>query len=380
MIQIADNMVEMKPSRLALITALLSTSALFAAETLMFVGTYTRNKSKGIYTFRVKGDKLEPVGLAAELTNPSFVAIHPNRKFLYAVTEQSTGAVAAFQIDAATGKLKLINQSSTKGNGPCHLNVDKTGRNVVVANYGGGSVASIPIREDGSLGEATAFIQHEGSGANKSRQERPHAHSVNLSPDNRFLIVADLGLDKVFTYRFDAAKGTLAPNTPPFVSVAPGSGPRHFTFHPSGKFAYVVNELAMTVTGFTYDAKTGVLAQQQSVSTLPAGASGGNFSTAEIVAHPNGRFLYASNRGHDTIASFTIDKQGKLTPSGHAPTQGKIPRNFAIDPTGNLLIAGNQDSDTIVVFRIDKATGKLTPTGQILETGAPVCFRFLTLK
>jgi 6-phosphogluconolactonase len=288
-----------------------------------------------------------------------------------------TGAVAAFAIDPQTGKLQLLNQQSSQGAGPCHLNVDRAGKNVLVANYGGGSCAVLPIAADGRLGEATAAIQHKGKSVNRERQEGPHAHSINLDAANRFAFVADLGLDEVLVYRFDSAKGSLVPNDPPAAKVAPGAGPRHFALHPSGKYAYVINEMASTVTGFTYDADRGTLQELQSITTLPAGFSG-NTSTAEVVVHPSGKFLYGSNRGHDSLAIFTINAAtGKLTAAGHQPTGGKTPRNFAIDPSGKWLLAENQGSGTIVVFRIDPETGSLSETGHVLKVGSPVCIRMV---
>jgi 6-phosphogluconolactonase len=247
---------------------------------------------------------------------------------------------------------------------------------VLVVNYGTGSVAVLAIRDDGSLGDSTAFVQHSGSSVNPKRQQGPHAHSVNLSPDNRFAIVADLGLDQVLVYRFDASSGSLQPNDPPFARVAPGAGPRHFTFHPSGRFAYVINELASTVTAFNWDARRGVLSEIQTISTLPKDFSGENY-TAEVVVHPNGRFLYGSNRGHDSIAVFSIDRQGKLTFIETTPTQGSFPRNFALDPTGRWLFAANQRSDNVVLFRVDPKTGRLSPANRTIRVGSPVCVRFL---
>jgi 6-phosphogluconolactonase len=360
---------------------------LFAAQRdyLVYVGTYTRQSSKGIYCWRLQtaSGKLTPLGLAAETVNPSFVAVHPSLKYLYAVSEVSGsggekgGAVAAFAMDRKTGKLTLLNRVSTKGSGPCFVSVDKSGKAVLVANYGSGSVALLPVKEDGSLAEASAFVQHSGSGANPRRQQGPHAHSINVSPDNRFAIAADLGLDKLLVYRLDAVKGTLTPNDPPFAKVDPGSGPRHFAFHPDARHAYVINEIASTVTAFTWDAARGVLDPVQTVSTLPKDFKGES-NCAEVQVHPNGRFLYGSNRGHDSIAIFSIDRtKGTLTPVGHVSTQGKTPRNFGIDPTGSYLFAANQDSGNIVVFRIDAKTGSLTPAGQTLEAGAPVCVRFV---
>jgi 6-phosphogluconolactonase len=352
---------------------------------MVYVGTYTGSKSKGIYLFHLDmaTGKLTPAGIAAECANPSFLALHPNGRFLYAVNEVSdfdtanSGATTAFAIDRETGKLTLLNQQSAKGAGPCHLTVDPSGKNILVANYGGGSVAVLPIQPDGRLGEATAFVQHQGSSVNPGRQKEPHAHSINVDAANRFAFAADLGLDKVLVYRFDPQKGTLAPNDPPAAAVAPGAGPRHFAFHPDGRRAYVLNEIDSTVTAFDYDAKTGTLKTLQTLPTLPTGFQGNN-STAEVVVHPSGKFLYCSNRGHDSIAIFTIDAQsGRLTAAGHQPTGGKTPRNFNVDPTGAYLLAANQDSDSIAVFRIDPITGALTPTGPTVQAPTPVCIRFL---
>jgi 6-phosphogluconolactonase len=352
-----------------------------------YVGTYTDGDSQGIYTFEfdASSGKAGDVQLAVEVTNPSFLAIRPDGEYLYAVNEvassdgKSGGAVAAFRIDRRSGRLELLNQASTVGAGPCHLVVDKTGRFVLVANYGGGSVASLPIGDDGRIGEAVSFIQHEGSGTNPQRQEAPHAHSINLDAANRFAMAADLGLDKVLVYRFDESSGELTPNDPPAAEVAPGSGPRHFAFHPGGEFAYVINEMLLTVTAFDYDAARGRLSEIQTITTLPRAAQAGD-STAEVLAHPSGKFLYGSNRGHNSIAIFRIDESnGKLTAVGHQPTQGKTPRNFYIDPTGAFLLAENQGSGTIVIFRIDQETGKLTPTGDTLKVGSPVCIRMVAI-
>jgi 6-phosphogluconolactonase len=354
-----------------------------AGDYFVYIGTYTRDKSKGIYAWRFQpaNGTLTSIGLVAETSNPSFLTIHPARPLLYAVGElydrQKGGAVSAFTIDRKTGKLTPLNQVGSRGGGPCHLVVDRSGKNVLVANYGTGSVAAFPLKEDGSLSEAVGFIQHAGSSADPKRQQGPHAHSINMSPDNRFAMAADLGLDQVLVYRFDPAKGTLEPNNPPYAKVKPGGGPRHFAFHPSGRFAYVINEMGSTVTAFSYDAKAGVLTEVQNITTLPKDFSGTNH-TAEVQVHPSGRFLYGSNRGHDSIAVFSIDSgKGTLTPVDITPTQGRTPRNFGIDPTGGYLFAANQGSDNIVVFRIDGKTGRLTPTGQVLEVGAPVCVKFV---
>lgn len=357
---------------------------------LAYIGTYTGKSSKGIYVFRFNAatGKLAPIGLAAESNNPSFLAIHPNHRFLYAAIEvadfkgQKSGAVAAYSIDSHTGKLTFLNQVSSHGAGPCHVMVDKTGKNVFVANYDGGSIAVLPIGADGKLGEASAAIQHHGSSVNKERQQEPHSHCIQPSPDNRFALVADLGLDEVLVYHFDPAKGTLTPNDPPFGKTPPGAGPRHFAFSPNGRFVYVINEIQCSVSTFAYDAKRGALRLKDTISTLPDGYKVTNDdSTAELRIHPSGKFVYGSNRGHDSIAVFAVDAaEGTLTPVERVSTQGKTPRGFNIDPTGSYLIAGNQDSDSLVVFQIDRNTGKLTPTGQKIEAYAPVDVEFLPLK
>jgi 6-phosphogluconolactonase len=355
---------------------------------LMYVGTYTVRGSEGIYAYRydTASGQLESLGLAAKTSNPSFVAIHPNHRFLYTVNEdhdyegQSSGAISAFSIDSKTGKLTFLNQLATRGADPCHLSFDHTGKFVLVANYTGGSMAAFPVSEEGRLGDASDFIQQKGSGPNHERQEAPHAHWIDLSPDNHFALNADLGLDQIFVYRFDAAKGTLTPDNPPSAKLAPGAGPRHVAFHPRGLFVYVINELNSTVTVFSYDTKSGALHEVQTVSSLPNDFKVEN-SPAEIVVHPSGKFLYASNRGHDSIAVFSIDpKKGTLTTIEHVPTKGKAPRNFEIDPDGKRLLVANQESDNIVVFRIDPKTGRLTPTGQELKIPAPVCIRFMVVE
>lgn len=358
-----------------------------AKEAWVFFGTYTGGNSKGIYRARIdlSSGALSDLQLAAEVENPSFLALHPNGKFLYAAGEVSKfkgeagGAVSAFALDRKTGKLTLLNQQSSRGAGPCHLVVDRAGKNVLVANYGGGSVAVLPIDEDGRLREASSFVQHKGSSINRQRQEAPHAHSINLDAAGAFAVVADLGLDKLLVYRFDAEQGHLTPNDPPYNAVAPGAGPRHFAFHPNGRLAYAINELHSTLTALAYDAKRGTLKEIETVSTLPEPVKGN--STAEVQVHPSGKFVYGSNRGHDSLAIFAVDQEtGRLTSRGHQSTGGKTPRNFGIDPTGAFLLAANQSSDTVVVFRIDPETGKLTPTGQSLEVPKPVCVKFLAVE
>jgi 6-phosphogluconolactonase len=376
-----------------LVAIFLLTSLAAAAQTgkyLFYVGTYTEegSKSKGIYAHRYDGatGEITPLGLAAETTNPSFVAMSPNGKFLYAVNEvgnykgPNSGGVSAFSIDHATGKLTFLNEVASRGADPCYISVDSTGKYVLVANYTGGSVAVFPVLADGKLGEASAFVQHTGHGPNTERQEGPHAHSIDLSPDNRFAMVDDLGLDELLVYKFDSGKGTLTPNDPPFVKVEAGAGPRHFALHPSGKFAYVIAEMGHSVTVFSNDAAGGKLQMLQTISTLPADFKGRN-DDAEVVVHPSGKFLYASNRGEDSIVIYAIDgSKGTLAQVGKVSTGGKEPRNFEIDPTGKFLFAENQKSDNVVVFRIDAKTGELTPTGKVLDVGSPVCLRFVAVE
>jgi 6-phosphogluconolactonase len=359
-----------------------------AGEVLVYIGTYTGAKSRGIYLARLDlaTGRLSAPELTAESENPSFLALHPDRALLFAANEigtfegQKAGSVSAFAIDDATGRLRALNRASSRGADPCHLVVDRSGRNLLVANYSGGSVASLPIGPDGQLRPASAFVQHAGSSANPNRQKAPHAHAVGLDGGNRLALVADLGLDKLLLYRFDADRGTLAPSDPPSAPLKPGAGPRHFAFHPDGKRLYVVNEIDLTVTAFAFSAETGALTEQQTLSTQPAGfVIRPEDSTAEIAVHPGGRFLYASNRGTDTIAVFSIEAAtGRLAPVAHVPTGGRTPRNFAIDPSGRYLLAANQKSDSVVVFRIDPETGRLTPAGSTIEVGAPVCLVFRT--
>jgi 6-phosphogluconolactonase len=355
----------------------------------VYVGTYTGKDSKGIYRFDLDlaTGKLSNKELAGEVASPSFLAIHPSHKFLYSVNEvtdpagKKGGGVSAFAIDTKTGNLTLLNQQSSGGPGPCHITVDKLGKNVLIANYGGGSAEVLPITDKGDLDKPSSFVQHKGKGLDPRRQEGPHAHSVNLDAGNHFAVVADLGLDKVLVYRFDLKKGTITPNDPPAYETEPGAGPRHFTFHPDGKHAYVINELACTVSALDYDADKGVLKRVQTISTLPKGTKKeDNYSTAEVQVHPNGKFLYGSNRGHDSIAAFAIDaKTGELTLVGHQGKDVKEPRGFGIDPTGTFLLVGNQKANSIVVFRIDPTTGELKETGNIAEVGVPVCVKMIPL-
>jgi len=361
----------------------LSLIATVSAESLpVYFGTYTRpdSGSKGIYrsTLDLETGRLSTPVLAAEVASPSFIEIHPNGKFLYAVSETGdAGIVTAFAIDAASGSLNLLNRQPSRGAGPCHVSIDRTGRNALVANYGSGSATVIPIKSDGSLAEPTGFVQHQGSSINERRQEGPHAHSINVSPDNRYAYVADLGIDKIMIYALDAEKGTITPYNPPSADLRPGAGPRHFAFAPDGKRAYVINELHCTITAFDYDPASGALKEIQTVTTLPENFNGSN-TCAEVRIHPTGKFLYGSNRGHDSIAVYGIDQSsGKLTFVEHETAEIKTPRNFNIDPTGKFCLVANQDADSVVVFRIDQETGALEPTGSKVAVASPVCIRFL---
>lgn len=370
----------------ALLFASLLSPVMAGDQWFVYFGCYTNAKSgsKGIQVSRfdsAKGTLTEPV-LAAEAGNPSFLALHPAGKFLYSVGEQSSagkkgGAVSAFAINKEDGTLKLINQADSGGNGPCHISLDATGGMAMVANYGGGSVASYQVKEDGSLSGPVSFIQHEGSSVNPQRQKGPHAHSINRSPDNQFAFVCDLGLDKVLTYKMDPASGSLTAQGS--VDLPPGSGPRHFAFHPSGAFAFVNNEMHMTASTFAYDAPSGRLSLVDTVSTLPPeDQAKSGLSTAETVAHPNGKVVYVSNRTHDTIAVFSCDPAtGRLKLIQNAPAEGAVPRNFNLDPSGKWMIVAHQNSNTAAVLKVDPDTGKLSPTDTSIKVGGPVCVRFL---
>ena len=351
----------------------------------IYIGTYTRKGGKGIYVYQLDmatGALTEAVP-PAETVNPSFLALHPNGRFLYAVGQtkrvkgkRPDGALKAFAIDPTTGALAFLNQQLSQGRGPCHISVDATGQVLLVANYSSGSVASLPIAADGTLGEAASVHQHEGTGGDPRRQRGPHAHSFTIEPGNRFAFAADLGIDKLMAYRLDAAKAELAPADPTHVPLKPGAGPRHIAFHPEGTAVYVVNELDCTVAAFAYDAKTGVCTESQVIKTLPRDIQKGD-TTADIHVPPDGRFLYASNRGHDSLVCFRIDgESGRLTLVGHTPVEGKTPRNFGIAPTGTFVLVANQNSDNVVVFRRNVETGVLTPTGHQVQISMPVCIKY----
>ena len=353
----------------------------------VYVGAYTRGgRADGINAFRLDGASgaLSPAGPATPADNPSFLALHPGRPLLYAVheTPPDDGAgpgVSAFRVDPAGGALTLLNRQPSHGTSPCYVSLDPAGRFVLVANYGDGKLSVFPVQADGSLGDASDVVQHEGSGPDPRRQQGPHAHSVQFDPGGRFVLACDLGIDRVLVYRL-TDDGKLVPNDPPAVATPPGGGPRHLAFSPDGRFAYVNDEISSALNVLAYDAERGTLELLQTVSTLPAGVAVPRNSTAQVKVHPSGRAVYVSNRGHDSLALFEVQEgSGTVTAAGHQPTGGRTPRNFNLDPTGRVLIAANQDGDSLVAFGADASSGRLTPTGQVTATPAPVCVLFADL-
>ena len=342
-----------------------------------YIGTYTGpGRGEGIYLFDAADGQLEPVQTVGDVASPSFLALHPSGKTLYAVNEaQGSEAVSAFSVEAGTGRLTPLNQQPSHGTSPCYVSLDPDGKCVLVANYGNGIVSVFPVESDGRLREASHVHQHEGSSTNR-RQAGPHAHSILMDPTGRFVLSADLGCDRIFVYRLDASAGKLTPNEIPYAQVSSGAGPRHIAFHPNGTLVFVNNEIDSSVTSFTWDAERGTLHVNDTRSTLSDDFAGNN-STAQVAVHPNGKFVYVSNRGHDSIAIFGVDpERAKLRPLGHVSTEGKTPRNFNLDPTGRYLYAANQNTGTIVSFTVDASTGQLTPTGHKTEVPAPVCILF----
>ena len=367
---------------IAFATTLDQTSAA-PTRALVCFGSYSSPDKESVHLFQLnlQDGSLKKLNAVDGLSNPSFLKIHPNGKYLYTVNEVSTfdgkksGGVTAFALDVNGGKLNKINQQPSGDTGPCHLTVDATGKYVLVAHYGGGSTSVLPIKKDGSVGAVVSQIKHKGSSVH-SRQKAPHAHAVHVGPNNKFAFAPDLGIDKVLVFSFDENTGAIAETKFDGAKLEPGSGPRHFDFHPDGKFAYVINEIKQTVTAFRYNAKRGRLRTLQTLSTVPHPVDGN--STAEVLVHPTGQFLYGSNRGHNSIAMFRInEKNGKLTALGHESTRGSTPRNFGIDPTGQFLLAANQQSDNVAVFRINQDTGKLKFTGNEIKLSKPVCVRMI---
>ena len=358
----------------------------------IYVGTFTGETelgggAEGIYVCRMDmtSGAVELVHTVPDVPNPSFLTLHPERPFLYAVNAvpeidgHEGGGVSAFAVDPATGGLTFLNRQSSQGAGPCHVSVEQTCRYLVAANYSGGSVAMLPIEEDGSVGPATDWVQHVGSSVNPDRQGEPHAHSFTVDPANKYALACDLGLDQVLVYGLDLENGNLPPNAPAFARVHPGAGPRHLDFHPNGRTVYVINEIGNTITGFGYDQDNGALYELQTIPTLPPDYEQTSH-TADVHVHPSGRFVYGSNRGHDSIVIYAVNEaDGTLSLVGYQSTLGEVPRNFVIDPTSTFLLAANQDTDNIVTFRIDSETGTLTPTGHVASVPTPVCLKFATL-
>ncbi len=360
-----------------------------AKEMLVYIGTYTSGKSKseGIYIYKFNSDsgELKPYKTVKNVVEPSYLSLDKDRKYLYAVNEtvefegKQSGAVSAFRVNQKTGDLEFLNKQPSLGGAPCHISISDNGKFVAVANYVGGNVSVFPIETGGKLGASIDLKQHSGSGANRERQAAAHAHSINFDKNNRYAVACDLGVDKVYVYEFDERSGKLKPNAEqPFFQAKAGAGPRHFAFHRNGKIAFVINELSSGITSLAFDVKRGTLREIQTVSTLPADFKGAN-TCADVHIAPNGKFLYGSNRGHDSIVSYKIeDRTGKLEYVEHTPTGGKTPRNFAIDASGRFLLAANQNSDSIVVFRIDGQSGKLTPTGNTAQVPSPVCLKLIS--
>lgn len=352
---------------------------------LVYVGTYTFRDGGEIYIYHMNPNSgaLEYIGAVRNLPNPSFLAVDSRHQNLYAVNEiasflgEPAGAVSAFSIEQESGKIFFLNSKSSRGVGPCHITLDRSDRYIFVANYAGGSICMLPRNEDGSIGDAAYFIQHKGSSINPRRQEGPHPHCVVVDPANKYVYVPDLGLDKIIIYKLDLKEGLLEPGDQPWVNTRPGAGPRHFTFHPNGRFAYLVNELDSTVVAYAYSERDGSLREIQVESTLPGDFKGENYA-ADIHVSPSGRFLYASNRGHDSLAVFRIDEEnGSLKAIGHVHTQGRWPRNFAIDPSGMFILVANQHSNNIVTFQVDYETGMPKPTGHVVKVPSPVCVKIV---
>ncbi|MDQ3001923.1 MAG: lactonase family protein [Fibrobacterota bacterium] len=349
----------------------------------VYIGTYTSNGGEGIYHFSMNSETGEIIRLKTMVgvVNPSFLAIEPGGRFLYAVNEveayygRPEGALSAFAIEPVTGDLRFLNQQSSQGGSPCHLSLDHTGRYLFVANYGGGCVAVFPLHSDGALSPVSSHIRHQGSGPRQDRQEAPHVHCILPDPFNRHVLAVDLGIDRILAYGFDPDRGVLRPAAAPAYRANPGSGPRHLSFHPNGKWAYVVHELEARVSHLVYNGMNGALAELGSVSCLPPGFTAENYA-AGIQVDPRGRFLYVSNRGHDSIVHYRIDEgDGSLEFAGSSPTGGKYPRHFTLDPAGNFLLAANQRSDSVSVFRVDAHNGSLENTGMSASVPSPVCLR-----
>jgi 6-phosphogluconolactonase len=368
----------------SLISMLLRPTTARADDPLVFISAFASGDKGAIHAFQfdTKSGALKPLHRTTDIRNPFFLAISPDQHFLYAIDAEKFGgaaddSVAAFAIAGRTGKLQRLNQQSTHGRASCYLDVDATGKTLLVANYSSGSVAALPVAKDGSLGEAASFVQHSGSGADLARQNGPNAHSIVVSPDNRFALAVDLGIDKILIYHLDAATAKLtASETQPFAKMQPGSGPRHVTFHPNGKRVYVISELKNTVTCFDYAADSGMLTERQTISTLPADFAGKSYC-ADLKITPDGRFLYGTNRGHDSVAAYRIADDGQLSLIATQPSLGKGPQNLLITPDGQWLLCANMPGNSVIVFQIDPKTGELKATGDPVAMPMPSCIRLV---
>jgi len=363
---------------------LLTSTAARAEEPLVFISAFASGDKAGIHAFQfdTKAGALKPLHRTTDIQNPFFLALSPDRHFLYAIDAEKFGGkedefIAAYAVKGRTGDLRRLNQQSARGTASCYLDVDATGKTVAVANYSTGNVAALPVQKDGSLGEAVSFVQHTGTSADPARQKGPNAHSIVVSPDNRFALAADLGIDKILIYKLDAAAAKLSPNeAQPFVKMQPGSGPRHLAFHPNGKRLYAINELNNTVTCLDYATDAGTLAERQTISTLPADFTGKSYC-ADLKISPDGNFLYGTNRGHDSIAAYRIADDGKLTLLAIHPSLGKGPQNLLITPDGQWLLCANMPGNSVVVFQIDSTTGGLKAVGEPTSMPMPSCIRWL---
>jgi 6-phosphogluconolactonase len=370
----------------AIMSTLLCSSALpsKAEDPLVFISSFAGGEKGGLHAFQfdTATGTLKPLHRTTGVENPFFIALSPDQRFLYSIHAEKFGGkenehVAAYELEGRTGRMKLLNRQSSRGTASCFLDVDATGKTVVVANYSTGSVASLPVQKDGSLGEAVSFFQHSGSGADPVRQKGPNAHSIVISPDNHFALAADLGIDQVLCYQLDAATSKLSPNPQqPFVKAPAGAGPRHIRFHPNGKLVYVINEIKNSVTVFDYETAAGKLAEKQTISTLPDGFNGKSYC-ADLKITPDGKFLYGTNRGHDSIAAYRIGDDGKLTMIGVEPSLGKGPQNLLITPDGKLLLCANMPGNSVVVFQIDGKTGGLRAVGEPVSMPMPSCIKLL---
>lgn len=370
------------PRSVFLLASLLVALPAAAMETFVYFGSHSNRPGAGFSLARFNTDTgvLTKPSLLLEAKEPAYFVFHPDGRHLYTCNSGAPGGLSAYSVDPRTGALTLLNRVLAGGDDTSYISLDRTNRYALVANYNGGNIAVFALKPDGSIGDWTSFVQHTGKSVHPQRQTKAYAHAIVVSADNRFVLVPDLGVDKLFVYRFDEKTGKLTANEPAFVTLPPGSGPRHVKFHPNGRWVYLINEMGSTVVGYEWDGAKGTLTEFQSISTLPADFTGTS-TCAEVEVHPNGKFLYGSNRGHDSLVAFSIDAAtGRLTVIGHTPSGGRTPRNFAFDPTAKWILCTNHNSNNAVVFRVDEATGRLTQQGEPVSVPAPFCERFLPIR